>query len=147
MKTSTIVSVLISIEIVVITIVAIQACKVKREFVVLFNNHLNFCFLVDDRYTLEIKDTEFTYVGGKNSGVIKLVKGGIDPKIKRQKLNGFVGAYKKEKNLRYFEYKLNENYILTDSFIHAEKSPVNLVPYREDCSKIKNNFKKHNEIF
>ena len=147
MKTSTIVGVLVAVVASVLFIVAFQAFYVKRTFVVYYNGHLDFCLLVDDRYAVEYQNNILKYSGGKNSGEISLFKGSLDSNLKRQRINGFEGGYKKSKNLRHYEYKLNEEYVLVDRFVNAQKSPVNLVPYREECYKIKNNFKVHKEIF
>jgi hypothetical protein len=147
LKTSTIVGVLIAVVASVLFIVAFQAFYIKRTFVVYFNGHLDFCLLVDDRYNVSYENSILKYSGGKNSGEITLFKGSLDSMLKRQKFNGFEGGYKKSKNLRHYEYKLNDDYVLVDRFVNAQKSPVNLVPYREECPKIKNNFKVHQEIF
>ena len=37
--------------------------------------------------------------------------------------------------------------ILVDRFEYAQKAPMNIVPYRDDCKKFKENFKDQEEIF
>ena len=147
MKQKYIVSIVITVILLVCSYIAWMGLSAKREFVVLHNTHLDFCFLVDNRYKLDITEKGFKYQGGKNSGDIQLIKAALSSDIVRVEINGFKGGYKKVKNIRYYEFQLNEDYILRDTYRNHEKTIVNLVPYRIECSKIKQNFKKHLEIF
>ncbi|MAX66839.1 MAG: hypothetical protein QF441_10290 [Bacteriovoracaceae bacterium] len=131
----------------VLSVVLVQAFKTERNFVVFYNQELNFCFLVDDRYSYELDKTFFRYWGGKNKGKIELLNDKLSKDLKKVNLNGFLAGYKKSKNNRHFEYELNQEYKLVDNFINASKSPVNLVPYRKECKKIMQNYKNHKEIF
>lgn len=147
MKTSTIVGTISLVVIGVLSLVAWNAFKIDRKFVVLHNSELGFCFLVDDGYKYELSKESFTYGGGKNSGELKLVPGKLSADYKLIDINGFKGSYKKEKNKRIYEYQISENLKLVDHFVNAGKMPVNLVPYRDECKRIKENFKDHKEIF
>jgi|SaaInlStandDraft_5_1057022.scaffolds.fasta_scaffold137748_2 hypothetical protein len=123
------------------------ALQVKRNFIVLHNEEFGFCFLVDDGYKFQISDNSFKYSGGKNQGHMQLISGSFSKGIHKTKINGFSSGYKKEINKRIYEYKLNDKTILRDTFVNRQQMPVNLVPYREDCQKIKMNFINHIQIF
>ena len=131
----------------VLFIVSYNAFNRKRSFIVLYNTELRFCFLIGDGYKYDVQDRSFTYGGGKNKGHMSLISSELSSDFARVKINGFKGSYKKSKNKRVYEYQLNSSYILRDVFVNAENMPVNLVPYREECSKIKSNFKNHIKIF
>lgn len=130
-----------------LTYIGWKAVSTKREFVVLFNDNLGLCFLVDSGYTYELNSSDFTYGGGKNSGHFVLSKESISPAMNEIEINGFKGGYQKTVNKRIYEYKLNNGYKLRDEFVNAQDMPVNLVPYKSSCKKIKNKFKKHIKIF
>lgn len=147
MKTKTIVLIIIVAVISVLGIVSFNAFKTPRHFTVLVNDKLNICFLVDDRYKVEIEKYSFKYSGGKNSGLMTLEKSQLSSDINEVEMNGFKAGYKKSKNLRVYEYKLSQKYILRDKFVNAGKMPVNLVPYRDECLKIKEKFSNHIQIF
>lgn len=124
-----------------------NALRVKRSFTVLYNEKLNFCFLIDDHYQFKIEPDEIFYQGGKNMGHISLIRGKISSDVNVVDINGLVAGYKKIKNFRIYEFKLNDQYKLRDEFQNIENRTVNLVPYREECSKIRSNFKNHIKIF
>lgn len=131
----------------VLAVVAWNAFHSKREFIVLYNKELNFCFLIDDRYKYEVLDNAFIYSGGKNEGRIELIKASLSDDILKVNINEFNAGYKKTNRKRIYEYEVENGYILRDTFRNISMSPVNLVPYKSSCEKIKSNFKKHREIF
>jgi hypothetical protein len=147
MKKKHLIIIIVTVIFLLCSYIAWLGLSAKRDFVILYNTKLNFCFMVDNRYKLEISDESFKYRGGKNSGHIQLIKAGLSSDIVKVEMNGFKAGYKKVKNIRYYEFKLNDDYILRDSYQNLEKTIVNLVPYGIECSKIKQNFKKHLEIF
>ena len=97
--------------------------------------------MVHDGYKLELLPRSFKYSGGKNSGHMKLISGSFSSDVSQTPMNGFEAGYKKHKNTRIFEYKINTQFILRDTFENRQNMPVNLVPYRENCDKIMKNFK------
>lgn len=147
MNKKVIVGILVGIILTLCLYIAWNGLRTKRNFIVLFNKKLNFCLLVDDRYKFKLGESSLSYSGGKNSGELSLIQAGISQDAIKVNINGFKAGYKKLKNVRVYEYQLSENFIIRDNFINKEKSIVNLVPYRIECSKIKNNFKNHIEIF
>ena len=147
MKTYQIVLVVISLIIGVCALVLWNAFKIKREFVVLYQPNLNFCFLVDDRYELDIDKNSVKYSGGKNSGHLQFLRSSLTKNYQKVEINGFYGSYAKMKNKRIYEYEINDTFIVRDEYENVEKSIVNLVPYRDDCIKIMHKFKNHKKIF
>jgi len=138
-------SLLITIAI-VFSIIIYNAFGFKRKFTVLVSESHNFCFLVNSDLKYELTPSGFKYHGGKNRGEFTLSRDGFLEGVNRVEINSFEAAYKKEKNLRTYQYLLDSNdLVLTDRFVYASKSPLNLVPYRGDCEKIRENYK--NEIF
>lgn len=147
MKTSHIIATMLLVVSSVLGLVLWNAFKVERTFTVLYNHKLGICFLLDNGYQYHIRPNTLAYGGGKNSGEIKLVQGNLNPSYKFIDVNGLQASYMKRKNQRVFEYKLNADLKLVDHFVNAQKMPVNLVPYRDECQKIMKNFKEHVEIF
>lgn len=147
MKTSSIVVIIVGVTLGLVLMIAWNALRVKREFVVLYNDELKFCFLVDEGTQYDIGRESFSYWGGKNKGHMQLMKGEISKDFVKVMLNGFQTGYKKIKNKRIYEYSLGQSVKLRDVFVNRENMPVNLVPYRESCTKIKSNFKNHIKIF
>ncbi len=141
-KTVIILSLVMTIAI-IFTVIIYNAFGFKRKFNVLISEQYNFCFLVNSDLEYELTPYGFTYKGGKNRGEFTLSRRGFIPGANRVEINGFEAAYKKEKNLRTYQYLVGEGgLILTDRFVYASKSPLNLVPYRKECSKIRENYKQ-----
>lgn len=132
---------------VIFSVIIYNAFGFKRKFTVLVSEKYNFCFLVNSDLSYELTPSGFTYRGGKkNRGEFTLSRDGFLADANRVEINSFQAAYKKEKNLRTYQYLLaDDGLILTDRFVYATKSPLNLVPYRQDCLKIRGNYK--NQIF
>ncbi len=146
-KTWVIVSIFAFIAILVLGVVSWNALRVDRKFVILHNPKLNFCYIVDDGLQYQINNRSFTYRGYKNNGKVELLERGLAQDLQKVDINGFKSGYKKLKNFRIYEYQLNDSYVLRDTFEVIESMPLNLVPYRETCDKIKEQFKNHIEIF
>ena len=146
MKTKWIVIVIVFISLGVSVFVAWNMLSTKRNFTVLYNDTYNFCFLVDDRYQIQMGNT-LTYRGVKSFGEINLINSDLSKNAQHIDINGFKGTYQKRKNERVYEYQISDSVILQDVFVNADKSIVNLVPYRDECHKIMTQFEKHQKIF
>ena len=141
MKTTYIIVALVLAIATTFSIIIYNAFGFKRKFVVLNSSQYNICFLVNSDLQYEIKPGGFKYWGGKNSGEFTLERSGFMDGLEQVPINGFNAGYKKIKNFRLYQYALDESgTVLTDRFQYVSKSPLNLVPYREDCEKIKNNY-------
>ena len=87
--------------------------------------------MVSEEVSFEINDHGFRYSGEKNHGVFTFTRDGLMEEANKVDINGFSAAYTKEKNLRTYQYLLSdEGDVLTDRFVYAKKTPLNLVPYR-----------------
>lgn len=121
----------------------------NRKFTVLHSPKFNICYLISNDYTYEIFPDRFEYAGKKNKGIVTVsgpeFSQGIF--IPNNKLNGFEFGYKKLKNFRVREYRLNSSTILIDNFEMQEKAPMHLVPERDRCSKFLDNYKDKKIIF
>lgn len=133
----------------VITIVVRNTMiKVDRDYVVLYAPTFDICFLVDQvSYQFEVQDNSIHYSTGKKIGHIQLLKQQLSNDILKTGMNGFEGGYKKFKNVRRFEYKLNDEYILRDDFQNVSMGLANLVPYKNNCQKIMKTYPKVQKIF
>jgi hypothetical protein len=147
MKTKYIILIIILVLASVFSIVLWNAFKGDRNFVVLESVKHNFCILIDNRYKYSYADGILSYTGGKNSGKMEIHESGISKDISLARIGDFSGGYKKLVNFRVYEYLLSDKVVLRDTFEIIQKIPVNLVPLRYDCDKIKQNFKKHVQIF
>lgn len=103
--------------------------------------------MADSSLKIDYHTDYIVYSGGKNQGVLRLKKGTLNETAYKVKNNGFESSVNKMKNKRVFEYKLNDEFILEDTFTYAAKSPLNLVPYRDECESIYQKFPKHQVIF
>jgi hypothetical protein len=147
MKTKNIILIILIAISLVLSLIIWNAFSVKRDFALFISQKHNFCIIVDNRYKYSYSNNILTYSGGKNSGRIELVPGGLSKDIFPATISDFVGGYKKLINFRIYEYILSSEFVLRDTFEIAKKIPVNLVPLRHDCEKIKTRIKKHIQIF
>jgi len=140
---------LIFVFIVVATIIIYNAFGFKRKFTILTLKEFNVCFMVNQELSYELTPNGFKYWGGKNSGEFNFKTKGFLEGVNYVDINGFKAAYKKEKNLRIYQYDISSDQnsvIITDHFVYASKSPLNLVPYRDDCDKIRAKHKDQVEL-
>jgi len=149
--TKKIISILILVFLCVVSLVIYNAFySFDRKFTVLYSDKYNLCFLISNDYTWEVFEDSFKYHGQKNHGQVTIKDSGFSNDSVKTKVNGFVFGYSKEKNYRIYEYQVFEqtpHIILVDRFEYAQKAPMNIVPYRGECKKFKENFKDQREIF
>lgn len=117
-----------------------------REFKLLLVRDTNACFLVDIRYSYKEEGGKFHYWGKKNKGVFVKESRGLASELTPATINNIESGYQKIKNKRVYEYKVSDKYILRDEFVFAKKSPLNLVPYVDDCPRLKELYKEQIEI-
>ncbi len=113
-----------------------------RDFRLFVINDGRACFLVDIRYDIKTDDQAIYYSGKKNSGVLTLHKRKVAGTMTNAQINGLVSGYEKIKNKRIYEYQINPDFIIRDEFVFAGKSPLNLVPYVNECKTLKELHKK-----
>ncbi len=147
MKTKKLIFILVLSVLAVCSLVLWNALSIKHNYTVYFNPDLGFCFLVDERYTVKNSNDEFSYMGGKNSGEMKVHQRGLFDKSQKININGFKGSYRKAKNIRIYEYLINDGLVLEDRFVNADRGVVNLVPYRDECQAILEKHPNQIQIF
>lgn len=113
----------------------------EQPFSVITWKEYNICFLVPDSFQVTQMSDGFKYVGGENSGYLKLATGEIDKDYKESMIGDFKAGYKKTVNLRFFEYEIKPGVILKDTFDFAKKKPANIIPVRKNCSEYLKRFK------
>ncbi|MBD64602.1 MAG: hypothetical protein CME62_05320 [Halobacteriovoraceae bacterium] len=120
-----------------------------RQFTILFNKKYNFCYLISNDYTYEVKPDELIYRGMKNEGRVKLQLDGFSEDVffTESLLNHFKFGYKKIKNFRIREYEVSEGIVLKDTFEMIEKTPEPLVPEKKRCELFLENYPRKVEIF
>lgn len=121
----------------------IQKMKAKAqiEYQVITFEKYNLCFLIDPSYKIEKNNDVFKYQAGKNLGSFSIEKRDLSSDMKHSFLGDFKGAYKKEIDLRIFEYEIAKGVILKDVFDFVKKTPPNILPVRSNCSEYLKRFK------
>jgi hypothetical protein len=138
-----IILILICVFISIVGLVLYNAFGTKRTFTILTLQEFGICFMVSGELKYELTNNGFRYSGGKNKGEFKLLKQQLSNDITKVKINGFNAGYSKAKNVRVYEYEVGAKsgeLILQDTFLYASKSPMNLVPYSDECKDILKNY-------
>lgn len=126
------------------TVIINNAFNTNRSYTILTMDEYGVCFMMSSDLDYKITANGFKYSGKKNYGEFTLSRDGLMPNANKVDINGFKAAYSKQKNLRVYQYLLDDNnLILTDNFVYVKKSPLNLVPYRSECESIKKNYPNH----
>lgn len=121
-----------------------NAFNSDRTYTILTLDQFGVCFMVNSELEYIITPNGFKYSGGKNFGEFTLSRDGLISESNKVTINNFKAAYTKEKNLRTYQYLLDDTKtVFTDKFVFVKKSPLNLVPYRSECKKIKKNYPNH----
>jgi len=94
------------------------------------------CFLVSSDYKVEKTDLGFKYSLKNNYGEFKLLNRSMSEDLVTATVGDVDAGYKKLKNDRIFEYKLDEEHVLLDDFIIIKKMQPNLVPLKSKCAKL-----------
>jgi len=149
MNTKKTVFILICVLVSVICLVVYNAFySFDRKFTLLMSPKLNICFLISNDYKYEITSDGFKYSGQKNNGYFTLKHTGLSLSVLKVPINGFQAGYTKEKNFRIYEYLLpNSLDVLVDRFEYAQKAPMNIVPYINECDSFKKKFLDQKIIF
>lgn len=121
-----------------------NAFNTNRSYKILTLDQYGICFMVNSELDYEITPNGFRYSGQKNYGEFTLSRSGLIDEANKVEINGFKAAYTKQKNLRTYQYLLDQDgTVFTDRFVFVKKSPLNLVPYRKECKRIKKNYPDH----
>jgi len=108
--------------------------KAQIDYQVITFDKYNICFLIDPSYIIEKNQELFKYQAGKNLGNFTIEHREISKDMKQTFLGDFKGAYKKEVDLRIFEYEIAPGVVLKDVFDFVKKTPPNILPVRSNCS-------------
>lgn len=108
----------------------------KRSFGLINISQYNMCFLVSSDYKVEKTKTGFKYKLKNNYGEFELLNRPMSDDLVKSKVGEVEAGYKKLKNDRIFEYKLDENHVLKDTFYIIKKMQANLVPLKSKCKKL-----------
>ena len=108
----------------------------KRTFKMINIPKYEMCFLVSSDYKIEKTDMGFKYSLKNNYGEFKLLNRSMSEDLVTATVGDVEAGYKKLKNDRIFEYKLDEEHVLLDDFIIIKKMQPNLVPLKSKCAKL-----------
>lgn len=121
-----------------------NAFNTTRNYTIFTLDEYGVCFMMSSEMQYQLTPHGFKYSGKENYGEFTISKSGLMAEANHVEINEFKAAYKKQKNLRIYQYLLNDDgVVLTDNFVFIKKSPLNLVPYRRECKSIKKNYPKH----
>ncbi|MCT4643158.1 MAG: hypothetical protein N4A33_12780 [Bacteriovoracaceae bacterium] len=110
----------------------------KRTFSLINITDFDSCFLIPSDYKVEKLSQGFKYYLKNNYGHIVLEKRSFDESnLTKARVGEFEVKYAKLKNDRVFEYKLNNDFLLKDTFVIIKKMQPNLVPLKSKCKKLK----------
>lgn len=113
----------------------------KQTFKVITWDKYDVCFLIPDIFTVEKQSDGFKYVGGQNTGHIILSEGSINSDYIETQIGDFKAGYKKQVDLRLFQYEVSDGIIISDTFDFAKKKPANIIPVRKNCPEYLKRFK------
>ena len=129
---------------IIFAVIINNAFNTQRSYTIFTLDEYGVCFMMSSEMNYKITEHGFKYSGKKNYGEFTLNKNGLMQEANQVEINDFKAAYKKQKNLRIYQYLLNEEgVVLTDNFVYVKKIPLNIVPYRKECKSIKENYPKH----
>jgi hypothetical protein len=94
------------------------------------------CFLISSDYKIEKTKEGFKYFLANNFGEFKVLRSPMSEDLVKAKVGDVEAGYKKLKNDRIFEYKLDESTTLRDKFYIIKKRQPNLVPLKSKCKDL-----------
>lgn len=108
----------------------------ERTFSLISLPRYEMCFLISSDYKIQKTIDGFKYSMTNNYGEFKVVNSPLSDDLVKAKIGEVQAGYKKLKNDRIFEYKLDDSNTLRDRFYIIKKMQPNLVPLKSKCKDL-----------